>query len=63
MPELPDILLYMDALRPRIVGQPIQRVRLTSPFVLRTFDPPLAAVEGQTVGGLNSRAVFPARET
>jgi len=49
MPELPDILLYMGALRARIVGQPLERVRLASPFVLRTFDPPISSVEGKVV--------------
>ena len=42
MPELPDVTIYLDALRPRIVGQPLERVRLASPFVLRSVDPPLA---------------------
>ena len=49
MPELPDIVTYIDALRPRVVGQPLQRVRLASPFVLRTVDPPITAVEGRQV--------------
>jgi formamidopyrimidine-DNA glycosylase len=49
MPELPDIAAYISALEPRIVGQPIERVRLASPFLLRTFQPPLANVEGRTV--------------
>jgi len=49
MPELPDIVTYIDALRPRVVGQPLQRVRLASPFLLRTVDPPITAVEGKSV--------------
>jgi formamidopyrimidine-DNA glycosylase len=49
MPELPDISAYITALDPRIVGQPILRVRIASPFLLRTVEPPLAEVEGQTV--------------
>jgi formamidopyrimidine-DNA glycosylase len=49
MPELPDIVAYISALEPRIVGQPLQRVRLASPFVLRTVQPPLAEVEGREV--------------
>jgi formamidopyrimidine-DNA glycosylase len=49
MPELPDITAYLHALEPRIVGQPIQQVRLASPFLLRTADPPLTAVEGRKV--------------
>jgi len=49
MPELPDIAAYIGALEPRIVGQPIERVRLASPFLLRTVLPPLADVEGRVV--------------
>jgi len=49
MPELPDISAYMFALESRIVGQPLQRVRIASPFVLRTAQPPLAEVEGRIV--------------
>ena len=49
MPELPDILLYLHALRPRIVGRPVERVRLASPFLLRSIDPPLSAIEGRTI--------------
>jgi formamidopyrimidine-DNA glycosylase len=49
MPELPDILAYISALEPRIVGRPIKQVRLASSFLLRTVKPPLESVEGQTV--------------
>lgn len=49
MPELPDISAYITALESRIVGQPIQHVRLASPFLLRTAEPPLATVEGRKV--------------
>jgi formamidopyrimidine-DNA glycosylase len=49
MPELPDIAAYIHALEPRILGQPIQRIRLASPFLLRTVEPPIASVEGRTV--------------
>jgi len=49
MPELPDIAAYISALEPRIVGQPLLRVRLGSPFLLRTADPPLASVDGHVV--------------
>jgi len=52
MPELPDIVVYLDALAPRILGLPLERARVTSPFLLRTAEPPLAAVEGKTVTGL-----------
>jgi formamidopyrimidine-DNA glycosylase len=49
MPELPDIVAYIDALEPRIVNQVLQRVRVASPFVLRTVRPSLADVEGRAV--------------
>ncbi len=49
MPELPDIAAYISALESRIVGQPLQRIRLASAFLLRTSQPPLASVEGRTV--------------
>ena len=49
MPELPDIEAYLSALRSRIVGQRIERVRLESPFFLGTFSPKLESVAGLTV--------------
>jgi formamidopyrimidine-DNA glycosylase len=49
MPELPDIAAYIVALEAGIVGQPIERVRLTSPFLLRTVEPALADVQGRVV--------------
>src|SRR5271169_4029719 len=49
MPELPDIAAYITALEPRILGQSIERVRLASPFLLRTAVPPIADVEGRVV--------------
>jgi formamidopyrimidine-DNA glycosylase len=49
VPELPDIQAYLAALGPRILEERIERVRLGSPFFLRTVDPPLEAVEGQRV--------------
>src|SRR5713226_2479625 len=49
MPELPDIAAYISALEPRIVGQPIERVRLASAFLLRTTEPPLKNVESRIV--------------
>ena len=49
MPELPDISAYITALSSRISGKPIERVRLASPFLLRTVDPPLSAIEGRRV--------------
>lgn len=52
MPELPDIVVYLEALETRIVGQKLERVRLASPFLLRTVSPPINSVEGKTVLGL-----------
>jgi formamidopyrimidine-DNA glycosylase len=52
MPELPDIELYLAALAPRIVGQPLERVRLASPFLVRSIDPPLDALTGRRIRGL-----------
>lgn len=49
MPELPDIAAYLHALEPRIAGQPLEHVRIASPFLLRTVEPPLASVEGRRV--------------
>jgi formamidopyrimidine-DNA glycosylase len=49
MPELPDVVLYIEALEQRIIGQTLERIRLTSPFLLRTVNPPLAAAEGKQV--------------
>jgi formamidopyrimidine-DNA glycosylase len=49
MPELPDISAYITALEQRMVGRPIERVRLASPFLLRTVQPPIADVEGRVV--------------
>lgn len=49
MPELPDIAAYISALEPRIVGQPLLKVRVASPFLLRTAQPPLTSVEGRVV--------------
>jgi len=49
VPELPDVELYLHALRPRIVGQRLDGVRIASPFLLRTVDPPVQQVEGRTV--------------
>src|SRR5437773_11518577 len=49
MPELPDISAYITALESRIVGEPIEHVRLATPFLLRTVEPPIASVEGRRV--------------
>jgi formamidopyrimidine-DNA glycosylase len=49
MPELPDIAAYISALEPRVVGKPLEHVRLASAFLLRTIEPPVAGVEGRVV--------------
>jgi formamidopyrimidine-DNA glycosylase len=61
MPELPDIVLYLEALGRRVSGARLEKVRLASPFLLRTFDPPVEACEGKKVVGLRrmgKRIVF-----
>jgi formamidopyrimidine-DNA glycosylase len=61
VPELPDIALYLEALAPRVLNQPLERLRLGNPFLVRTIDPPVSAVEGHTVVGLRrlgKRIVF-----
>jgi formamidopyrimidine-DNA glycosylase len=52
MPELPDIQIYLEALEARVLKQPIEKVELLNPFVLRTVDPPMASVIGKRVVGL-----------
>jgi formamidopyrimidine-DNA glycosylase len=52
MPELPDITVYIEALASRVVGQPLQRLRIAKPFLLRSVDPPIGAAEGKRVTGL-----------
>jgi formamidopyrimidine-DNA glycosylase len=52
MPELPEIELYLSALEPRIVGQTLEKVRIRSPSLLRSFDPSVSDVEGRRVEGL-----------
>src|SRR5579863_267025 len=49
MPELPDITAYISALEPRVIGEPLIKVRLGSAFLLRTVQPPLESVEGRVV--------------
>lgn len=49
MPELPDITVYIEALQSRIMGQTLERVRLASPFLLRSIEPPLSATHGKKV--------------
>jgi formamidopyrimidine-DNA glycosylase len=52
MPELPDICAYISALEERVVGQPLEQVRIASPFLLRTAQPPLTDAEGHVVRDL-----------
>jgi formamidopyrimidine-DNA glycosylase len=49
MPELPDVTVYVEALRARIIGARFERLRLVNPFVLRSVDPPIADVTGRAV--------------
>jgi formamidopyrimidine-DNA glycosylase len=61
MPELPDVVVYIECLEPRVVGQRLERVRIASPFVLRTAEPPISAAQGRTVREvrrLGKRIVF-----
>lgn len=61
MPELPDVVVYIERLEARVLGEPLERIRLASPWVLRTFDPPVTAVEGKVVSGfrrIGKRIVF-----
>jgi formamidopyrimidine-DNA glycosylase len=52
MPELPDIVVYIEALKQHILGQPLKRVTIASPFLLRTAVPPISSVEGCSVVAL-----------
>jgi len=61
MPELPDVVLYIEHLTARVDGQPLERVRLGTPFLVRSVDPPLGEAEGRRVVGLRrlgKRIVF-----
>ena len=63
MPELPDIALYLHALRPRVVGRRVTNVRLANPFLLRSIAPPLSSLQSRTikeVGRIGKRIVFEA---
>jgi len=52
MPELPDITVYLEALQARVAGARLERVRLASPFVLRSVDPPISEAHGRAVAGV-----------
>ena len=52
MPELPDCSVYKDALERHVVAHRLRAVRMRSPFLLRSVEPPLSAVEGETVTGV-----------
>jgi formamidopyrimidine-DNA glycosylase len=52
VPELPDLAVYLECLGRRVLGRPLERVRIANPFVLRTVDPPLDEVEGARVTAL-----------
>jgi formamidopyrimidine-DNA glycosylase len=61
MPEFPDVTVYIEALAERVLNQPIQKIRIASPFILRSFEPPISAVEGKKVEALRrlgKRIVF-----
>jgi formamidopyrimidine-DNA glycosylase len=52
VPELPDVVLYLECLAPRVLHRTLERITIVNPFVLRTFDPPIARAEGRRVAGL-----------
>lgn len=61
MPELPDIHDYIEALKPRVVGQRLEKARIVSPFLVRSYDPPIFGAEGKQVlelRRLGKRIVF-----
>ena len=61
MPELPDVIVYIDCLTKRVASRELQRIRLANPFVLRSVTPPLDAVEGRPIISLRrlgKRIVF-----
>ena len=61
MPELPDITIYIEALQARLLNQPLEKIRLGNPFLLRSFEPPIHSAEGKKVVGfqrIGKRIVF-----
>jgi formamidopyrimidine-DNA glycosylase len=51
MPELPDVSVYLEALDRHVVGRKLEKLRIASPFVLRSYDPPVSVLEGRTIVG------------
>jgi formamidopyrimidine-DNA glycosylase len=49
MPELPDLTVYIEALTPRVLHQPLERLRIGNPFIVRTIEPPVSDIEGRAV--------------
>jgi formamidopyrimidine-DNA glycosylase len=61
MPEFPDVTVYIEALSERVLDQPVQKIRIGSPFVVRSFDPPIKEIEGKKILALRrlgKRIVF-----
>src|ERR1700730_7398224 len=61
MPEIPDVVVYMEKLKPRVQGQAWKKIRIASPFLLRSVDPPISKLEGRTIKDLlriGKRIVF-----
>lgn len=61
MPELPDVTIYVESLAARVIGQPLEKLSIKTPFVLRSVSPPISAIEGRRVAGvrrLGKRIVF-----
>ncbi|HWS70621.1 MAG TPA: DNA-formamidopyrimidine glycosylase family protein, partial [Thermoanaerobaculia bacterium] len=61
MPELPDVTIYLESLEPRVLGRTLRKLRISNPFVLRTFDPVPTDVTEKKVTGLRrvgKRIVF-----
>jgi formamidopyrimidine-DNA glycosylase len=61
MPELPDVVVYLEALAPRVLSQPLERFRIGNPFIVRTIEPPVTEFEGRRVTALRrmgKRLVF-----
>jgi formamidopyrimidine-DNA glycosylase len=60
VPELPDIVVYLAALAPRVLHQRLERLRIANPFLVRTPEPPVSAAEGRRVVSLRGERRFPA---